>query len=1026
LILISGPLGTGKTHLALSLRFLVEDKLGGYLITGRDSSRRCDGEGGTSAEPYPAFVSALEELVGLVMRRGPSEVQRIREAVRRSVGIESFVLTRFLPSLGAILDDNDDCGGAETEEGCRAIEESHRPPPSSDAVLHFMYVLGIFFRAISSRERPLVLLLDDLHELDSCSLNVLGTVLASTDPGGGSSSDENGGFLVVGTIQPDKAPGGSALASKLCEIEDSTSAISHFSLGNRDETELCDILSQLLTVTPFEARPLAVLVHQRTAGNPVHVIEMLSFLRERDLIVPDLDSGVWSWDTPEISNSIDAAPTLEDLVLIKLSRLSLECQELLKVASCIGSKLDEDIIGYILGQSVHQSVLEAETANLLYLERGGLRAESCYRFRSSCIQRAAYSLIPSETRESFHLEIGRKVWRCLDEESTEKYVFTVLSQFSKGRSLIQSPKECSAVASLCYNAGFKAAQASSFRVASEYFNLGLALLGSNCWRENYELTLLLCNAASEMDMCSGNFSAMEDRLNHVLKHARLFKDTVQARATKIYYYGMSDAHQSDAVNEGIAVLNQLGTWMPSKVNKFRLWLELMGIKRVLRGRTDNSILRMPALVDPEKRSCLQILSLVYQNAIFSRPDLVPFVILRMINITVKHGLNEFASVAFTNYGRLCIEAFDDVEMGYRYGSLGLAILERFKANELVPRVYATFYKHIYVHKKPLKATLQPLAKAYRIGLYTGDLDAGFLCAIYFCLSSFDAGVPLPVIEREYADIIRRMEITRQKSMMTTALPLAQCMRDLMGLSGEGDLINYDELLIGSQVAGRPLIVSAVLACRMIIAHVYDEYDFVSETIGAFVERYLNIIPRGSSRFGMTVTVGMCAIKLARLGKDQRCNLRIAKAMVKRLRVYARYNPSDCLGKLHLVQAELASFQNDPRRAEQKYLSAIALAGAAEARYVWAKANESMARHILTCCNENLERKQDARDFFVEARRVYKEWGAIVKVAKMDEEAQLIFPELEAATQQRTKSRPSLRICTSMESMFPLPYDSRNC
>jgi hypothetical protein len=274
------------------------------------------------------------------------------------------------------------------------------------------------------------------------------------------------------------------------------------------------------------------------------------------------------------------------------------------------------------------------------------------------------------------------------------------------------------------------------------------------------------------------------------------------------------------------------------------------------------------------------------------------------------------------------------------------------------------------------------------------------------------------MEREYADIIRRMKVTRQKAMMTTALPLAQCMRDLMGLSGEGDVINYDELMKDSLAAGRPLIVSAVMSCRAIIAHVNNDYGFVSETIAPFVQKYLDIIPQGSSRIGMTFTIGMCAIELARLGTNPRRNLRVARAMARRLRKCARHNPRDCLGKLYLVQAELASFQYDPKRAEQKYLAAIALAGAAEARYVCAKANECMARHVLRTCHEDPERKEEARDYFVEARRVYNEWGAVVKVAKMDQEARIIFPEVAEATDPRPRSRPSLRISRSMENMLP--------
>jgi predicted ATPase len=1023
LILVSGPLGSGKSHLAQSLRRVVEDELGGYFVTGRCDACIDDNERNNDVNnqsvPYPALVSALEEFAGAVLRRGPEEVSRIRAAIKASVGIESFVLSRFLPTLRQILgDDNGSRGpgrglqhsvtvddGHLNDSHMEGLAQSGSHHPSSDSVLRFMYVFGNFFRAISSLEMPFVMLVDDLHDCDPCSLSILGSVLATA-------ATDSPGFLVVGSIQPDKVSGDSILACKLRELEDVDNGIEipHFPLRNLDQDELCDAVSGLFRVDEHGSQSLAAQVYQCTAGNPFHVSEVLSFLQvEMGLVSVGNGDAVYCWNEEKVDELLAEASSLDALLSRKLHNLSQECQEALKVASCLGSELDEELIGYALGHAVQHWLPVGETAGLLTLERWGQRAEQRYRFANAAVRRAALKLIPADRQASFHFELARRIWRCCDEASTEKYLYTVLSLFQKGKSLIQRPNERHSVSALCYHAGYMAARSSSFRVASHYFDLGIDILGPNRWRENYELSLSLCNAASEMDMCSGNFASMEVHLSDVLTHARLYKDTIQARATKIYYYGTSASYQGQAVEEGIKVLNELGVDVPTKISKARLAVEIFRVRRALQGRTDSSILRMPTLANEEKRSCLQILSLVYQNAMFARPSMIPMVILRMIDITLQYGLSEFASVAFTNYGVLCIEAMGDAEMGYRFGSLGLAILDRFKANELVPRVYGAFYKHIYVHTKHVKGTLQPLAKAYRIGLYTGDLDAAFLCAIYFCLNSFDAGVPLPAIEVEYSDIVRRMEASRQKSMLTTALPLSQCIRDLMGVSDDPlSSQSHDELTKSSDIAGRPLVVSAILACRLTLCFVLNEYDVVSTFLDEFVEKYLELIPVGSTRTHLMMSTGICAVELARHGHSRRGNVRIAKSMITKLRKFAEYNPQYCLDKLFLVQAELASYQRHSSRARQKYLASIALAVANESRYSCAKANECFARHLLRNVDTDPEFERDSFNCFVEARRQYAEWGAAAKVARLEREIRELFPHKDCHPSFRAQVRPSLK------------------
>ena len=178
-----------------------------------------------------------------------------------------------------------------------------------------------------------------------------------------------------------------------------------------------------------------------------------------------------------------------------------------------------------------------------------------------------------------------------------------------GKRLITREKERYAIASLCLHAGIKAAKSSTFRMATVYLNLAIELLGDRGWRDEYDLTLAVYNAAAEMEMCTANFEAMETLGASVLKHARCSSDKIQARATQIYAMGVCD-RQQEALDLGIVVLEGLGERFPRHMCRHAMMSELHSVQKLLRGKSNEQLMRLPNIADEEILACLQILNLV--------------------------------------------------------------------------------------------------------------------------------------------------------------------------------------------------------------------------------------------------------------------------------------------------------------------------------------------------------------------------------------------------------------------------------
>jgi predicted ATPase len=901
---------------------------------------------------------AFTEFTALVVERGDEAIAAVSSAIHAAVGNEVSVLTSMIPSLERIV-------GQTNDSASKAKADS--------AIQRFVFVFRMFMRAVCSPQQPMVILVDDLQWADPCSLDLLTSLVADT---------RNEGLVLVGTCRDNIAPS-SYFSAKLREMEDKDHVeITSISLQNFSESSIVSLLSNTLSLSFLKSVALAEIVLRQTQGNIFYVIEFIRWLQDGDLLSYDYDSASWGWDDEEISLTINICK-VGDFLVDKLEQLPRDTKEVLKAAACLGSHVDEELIEYVLKKPVYCILKEAAAKGVLkYNELSG-----SYVFEHDGIQEAAYRLIPAQDLELFHLEIGRRLWRSFDTFELDQHIFVLLSQVNIGRRLLTREKERTAVATLCLHAGKKAAKSSTFRTASIYLNLGIELLDSRSWRDDYDLTLALYNAAAEMEMCTANFERMEQLLEKVFLHARNAEDKVQAYGTKIYALGVSD-RSVEAIDTGILVLKGLGEHFPSRNCKAHMISEMRTVKKLLKGKSDEQLLRLPQVENKEKLAAMSILQVLYLNALTSRPDFAPLVTLKVLKLTLQYGLSVFAAAAFSTYGMLLVGALGEIDDAFRFGELSLVLLERFEAIEYLPRVYAAFYGCIYPWKKPIRGTVEPLLHAHQVGMQTGDVLFAGLCANIYCFNAMDAGTPLGVIEREWRGFQEAMLSCGQKALVRMAMPAVQTVHHYMGLSedplsGKGDIFDYDEALQHAIKQQGVINVLGIRLNRMMVAYVFN--DYVLAAANTIEEKDYWKMPPTFERVSCFFMGSMVALAVAREGKEIRKNLKFAKNAVKVFKVWAIHSPHNCLDRLFLLEAELASVSGQNAKAYEKYVCAIAMTAHSGFRMMDALANERAARHLLAV-GEVL----DAEPYFRRACSSYDDWGGKAKLVRLQAEVDSIY------------------------------------
>ena len=354
--LIAGEPGIGKTRLAAELAFAAHTG-GATVLFGR-----CDED---PLMPYQPFVEALRFAIA----------NADTETLGRWVGRRGADLTRLVPELAERL----------------PVGEPVRGDPDNDRARLFDAVIG--FLENLSRDRPLVLVLDDLHWSDKPSLMLLMHLLRSAQPAP---------ILVVGTYRETDLDRGHPLTEVLADLR-RIEGYERVLLRGLDAAET-EALMQ--SVSPHEAtertRGFARAVHAETEGNPFFLHEVVRNFKEAGTITER--GGLWtsnlaSFDQFEIPEGV------REVVGRRLSRRSEGCQSVLGRAAVQGRDFDLGVLERVTDLSSDQvldAIDEAIAAGLVE----PLPEADRFRFAHALVRDMLYGELTTSRRIRAHRQVG--------------------------------------------------------------------------------------------------------------------------------------------------------------------------------------------------------------------------------------------------------------------------------------------------------------------------------------------------------------------------------------------------------------------------------------------------------------------------------------------------------------------------------------------------------------------------------------------------------------------------------------------
>jgi predicted ATPase/DNA-binding SARP family transcriptional activator len=266
----------------------------------------------------------------------------------------------------------------------------NEPLPPQQAQLRLFDNLSQFLLRLveATSHQPLLIVVDDLQWADTASLDFLNYFLARI---------ELKPVLIVGTYRTEEVTEEDPLKQLVAGWKEQNQEIPLLRLSASE----CDELLGKMPLRIDRSDLFASRLYRETEGNPLFLIATLQDLFEKGVL--RVEGKAWVSETQQLlSKEPSLAPTIEDLIRRRLSRLSEPEEKLLSLASVVGRDGDARLFEQLYEGSREEchATLVSLTKKQLLVERFGQ-----YELSHDMIREVVYKQISSPRRQLLHQRV---------------------------------------------------------------------------------------------------------------------------------------------------------------------------------------------------------------------------------------------------------------------------------------------------------------------------------------------------------------------------------------------------------------------------------------------------------------------------------------------------------------------------------------------------------------------------------------------------------------------------------------------
>ncbi len=392
IILVTGNAGIGKSRLTAELKGYLANQWATVL------EGACLSYGQTA---YGVFLRVLKALFQIA-EEDPEEI--VREKIERAVRVlvQPASLNATLPYLEHLF-------SLRIFEKEMTARLRHLTPPQLQQQT-FLAIREVL--VAQAKDKPLVLILEDIHWIDQLSLDLLTFLLSAV---------EQAPLMIYCNSRPAEGQGAAQLQRLGAELYAANFlSVPLAPLSHADSIALVDLL---LTISDLPER-LKQLLPERAEGNPFYLEEIIRMLIDRSIIRRRGDH--WEVDPAADLTGLQVPRTLQGLIMARVDHLSEGARQAAQYAAVIGRDFSYRLLSAVVegAANLGEDVRELEERELIH--RRAADAEMEFRFHHVLIQETVYNSLLVRRRERLHHKIAEGIeslFRNRIEENVEPLAF---------------------------------------------------------------------------------------------------------------------------------------------------------------------------------------------------------------------------------------------------------------------------------------------------------------------------------------------------------------------------------------------------------------------------------------------------------------------------------------------------------------------------------------------------------------------------------------------------------------------------
>ncbi|HEX6450430.1 MAG TPA: AAA family ATPase [Trebonia sp.] len=925
-VLVSGAAGVGKTALIDQLRPVVTGS-DGWFVAGKFDQYRRDLE-------FDAGNQAFRALGRLLLAEPEDELAQLRERMLTALGPNAGLMAAVVPELAALLAVPPDPGDPLTAQA--------RAQRAAAAAL----------RAVASRKRPVVMVLDDLQWAGRTPLGFVDLVL---------SEGPIEGLLLVGAYRDDEVDAAHPLAAPLARWLDQPTVL-HLPLANLPEPSLGTMVAEMLHARRAAAADLVQVIEPHTRGNPFETVELLNALR-RDGLLTASEAG-WRWDHEAVRAHLGQSE-LGGLLAARVAALPPVSAEVIHAMACLGGRAEVALLQTATGETasaLDQALAPALEEGLLVVEPG---VREAVRFRHDRIRDAAWHGLDASQRRSLQLAMARRL-------AVVPELFAVAAeQYVTAADAVHDAAERRQVVDLLRRTSDQASLIGDHALVNALLSAALQLIDP----DQADALVKVHTARHAALFSLGRFDEADEDYRIIAAMRATAMQRPEATALQVRSLTHRQ-HLVDAIDLGLAALGECGIAVPPEE---RLGAVLDQLFENLFGwldRTrDGENLALPDVTDPGLVTAGRLLDAMLAPAFFAGdPRLYAWLSLEALRIWTERGPGPTLIGASANAAFQFVAQRGDYTAAYRAARRILALGES--------RGYTPGTSHARLVYSLLNSWHEPIedavqaSQAAREGLIAGgDLaNAGY--TLHGTMSALlDCGPTLDALRTEVEAGLafeRRTGGEQAGQWLDSYQWLAGALRGTSS-AGAGEAIPVD------RYAGNPLALNHAYISHAVAAAIFGDVAGLARHARAAMPLLTTVIGYSISILAYPL-LGLALAWQSREshGDEREALLSELDEVMRWLAARAADAPDNFLHLLRLLEAERAWTTDDFRAAALAYDAARR--EVAQRHRPWHRAliTERAARFYLA---HGLEHA--GHDLLAQARQMYAAWGATAKADQLD-------------------------------------------